>query len=77
MIPVVVTAFANLGLLELYSIFNLRTEEVVINLKSGVTIYDMPEDFMYITGAFELSGSGSNSKGSIPLPINEEGNPLA
>ena len=52
--PVVVTAFANLGLLELYSIFNLRTEEVVINLVSGVTIYDMPEDFMYITGAFEL-----------------------
>lgn len=71
--PVVVTAFANLGLLELYSIFNLRTDEVIINLKSGVTIYDMPEDFMYITGAYELSGSGSNSN-AVPLPINEEGN---
>lgn len=68
--PVVIIAFANLGLLELYSIFNLHTEEVVIVLESGKTIYDMPEDFMYITGAYEL-GTASNA---VPLPINEEGN---
>lgn len=74
--PAVVTAFVNLGLLELYSIFNLRTEEVVLSLQDGVTIYDMPEDFMYITGAYEPPEPGS-SLNAIPLPINEEGNPFS
>lgn len=68
--------FVNLGLLELYSMFALYTEEYVIELEEGVTIYGLPSDFMYITGAFEAPPAGS-SQNSNPLPINEEGNPLS
>ena len=69
-----ITSFINLGLLELYNIFALKTEEFLIELQDGVTIYDLPDDFMYITGAFEVPDNGENSK---DVPINEEGNPYS
>lgn len=71
-----IIAFINLGLLALYDIFPLRTEEYMIPLVNGVTIYDLPADYMYITGAFEPPPENSleNAKS---LPINEETNPLS
>ena len=69
-----IVAFINLGLLELYNIFALKTEEHLIELQEGVSIYDLPDDFMYMTGAFETPGDGCNSR---PVPINEESNPYS
>lgn len=66
-------AFVNLGLLELYSVFGLESAEFLIPLQDARTIYDLPPDFMYLTGAYENDGYG-NSKGSKSLPINEENN---
>lgn len=69
-----IVSFINLGLLELYNIFALKTEEHLIALEDGVTIYDLPADFMYMTGAFETPETGHNSKS---VPVNEEGNPYS
>ena len=69
-------SFVNMGLIELYSQFALYTEEYVIPLQTGITIYDLPNNFMYITGAYEAPAIGS-PENSKPLPINEEGNPLS
>lgn len=71
-----VIGFVNLGLIELYSIFPLRTEEVVISLLDNVTIYDLPADFMYMIGAYEEVPKGANYN-SAPVPINEESNPFS
>ena len=69
----VILTFVNLGLLELYGLFPLKTEEQVLDLVSGVYIYDLPDDFMYMTGAYDTD---SNNRVRI-LPINEENNPLS
>lgn len=71
-----IVGFVNLGLIELYSIFPLRTEEYIIELQDNVTIYDLPSDFMYMTAAFEEVPFGSTSE-SAPVPINEESNPFS
>lgn len=63
-----VISFINLGLLELYKRFNLRTEEAIITLYSNTTMYtldptlpgvDMPSDcdFMYIQGIYDEEGN--------------------
>ena len=69
-----IVSFVNLGLLELYNIFALKTEEFLIELEAGRTIYDLPDDFMYMTGAFEVPSNGQNSQ---PVPINEDNNPYS
>jgi len=74
-VPAIVE-FVNLGLLELYGRFPIYTEEHLIELVEGVTIYDLPDDFMYMTGAFEAPTS-QFAHNSNPLPINEEGNPYS
>ena len=71
-----IVGFINLGLIELYSIFALKTEEYVIELQDNVTIYDLPEDFMYMTAAFGEVPEGYNNE-SMQLPINEENNPFS
>jgi len=65
-------AFVNLGLLELYGLFALDSQEYIIALKSDRTIYDLPADFMYLVGAYRSHGLGFGP--STPLPINVEGN---
>ena len=67
-IPALVS-FVNLGLVDLYGLFSLRSEEHIIELEDGVTIYDLPADFMFITGAYEAPSTFSNDN-SINLPIN-------
>lgn len=69
-------SFVNMGLLDLYSQFPLRTEEHIIDLLDGVTVYDLPADFMYMTGAYE-SPPADSVLNATSLPINEEGNPLS
>ncbi len=71
-----IVSFINLGLVELYTHFDLYTEEALIELVEGVTIYDLPDNFMYMTGAFEAPAEGSSEE-SRPLPINEEDNPFS
>lgn len=71
-----IVSFINLGLVELYGIFSLMTEEYIIDLVDGVTIYDLPSDFMFLTGAYEAPPLNSPSD-MVPLPVNEEGNPLS
>ena len=71
-----ITSFINLGLIELYSMFALKTEEVIIELEDNVTIYDLPDNFMYMTGAYEELPKRSDEY-AAPLPINEEENPFS
>ena len=62
-----ILSFINLGLLELYKRFNLRTEEAIVTLDSNTTVYlldptlpnvDMPDDcdLMYVVGAYDEAG---------------------
>lgn len=69
----VVVAFINLGLLELYGLFPLYTEEQILDLEDGKYIYDLNDDFMYMTGAYDVDDAGQVRM----LPINEEANPLS
>jgi hypothetical protein len=69
-----IVSFINLGLVELYGLFTLSAKEYVIELEEGKTVYSMPDDFMYLTGAFEGPGKGAYP---VALPINEEGNPYS
>lgn len=71
-----IIGFVNLGLIELYAIFAVRTEEHIIELQDGVTIYDLPTNFMYLTGAFEEVPYNSDVN-SASVPINEESNPFS
>lgn len=71
-----IIGFVNLGLIELYTIFALKTEEHIIELQDGVTIYDLPDDFMYMTAAFEEVPYNSDMN-SAAVPINEESNPFS
>jgi hypothetical protein len=72
-----IVSFINLGLLELYGIFALNTKEHLITLSKGVSIYDLPDDFMYLTGAFEEDSSSYGVGNSSTLAINEENNPFS
>lgn len=69
----VVVAFINLGLLELYGLFPVYTEEQILDLEDGKYIYDLNDDFMYMTGAYDVNDVGQVRV----LPINEEANPLS
>ena len=69
-----VLGFLNLGMLELYKRFSLKTEEYIIELDNTISIYTMPADYMWIVAAYgeleERSGELVNL-----IPINEEDNP--
>lgn len=69
--PGTVLGFINLGLIELYKRFPLRTEEMIIPLDENTTIYTMPSDFMYIVGAFDEVPEGLDGI-SVPIVVNED-----
>lgn len=69
-----IVSFLNLGMLELYKRFPLNTEEHIITLQEGVTLYDLPTDFMYALGAYQEVEEGS-LKLYADLPINDEDEP--
>lgn len=78
---VAVISFINLGLIEIYKRFPLRTEEFIIALQDNVTIYNMPSDFMYIISAYDEAPADALGQpltyGPIPVPINEENSPFS
>lgn len=65
-----IISLINLAMVELYNLFALETEEEIIPLTPGETIYELPEDFMYMIGANALFEDKI-----AELPINEEKNP--
>ncbi len=75
-----IVSYINLGMIELYKRFPLDTEEIIITLGEPTlpedsytmvssTIYKMPSDHMYITGAYEEDGS--------EISINKEDDPFS
>jgi hypothetical protein len=74
-IPAII-AFLNLGMIELYTRFPIKTEEYVVSLQEGVTTYEMPSDFMYAVAAYDEVPEGSTDL-VLPVPINEEDDPYS
>ena len=72
-----ILGYLNLGVLELYKRFPLKVEEYVIELVDGVTIYDMPEDFMWIVSAYQEVDELDQVNWVDPIPINKEDDPLS
>lgn len=66
-----ILSYLNLGMLELYKRFPLKVEEHVITLVDGVTIYDMPENYMWIVAAYEETPADEDTYVQ-PIPINKE-----
>ena len=63
-----VISFINMGMLELYKRFNLRTEEAIVSLDANTTIYTLDPDLdninmlddcdlMYIVGIYDEDGN--------------------
>lgn len=69
-----IVGFINTGLIELYKRFPLKTNEYMLALKDGVTIYTMPSDLMWIVAAYQEVSEPSTMTVSL-IPINEEDNP--
>ena len=80
----IIVGYINLAMLALYSRFQLRTEEVVLNLKSGKTVYKLDgtdldvykegrlfedNDVMAIIKAFDEEKELSINKDNDPLSI--------
>lgn len=72
--PKVVLNNINMALLELYKRFPILTDEHIVPLKAGKTIYNMPENFMYIMNAYEEVDDNSFDHGVRPVAVNEEEN---
>ena len=66
-----IVAFINLGMLELYTRFPVKTGEYTIALVDEVRYYDMPGDFMYATCAFTKIIENSKEK-IAPVSINDD-----
>lgn len=71
-----VLGFINLGMIELYKRFPIKTEEHIIELQDGVDVYTMPDDFMWIVAAYDEVDEDSEAYVKV-MPINEEDNPLS
>ena len=66
-----VLTYLNLGMLELYKRFPLKIEEHIITLVEGQSIYDMPENYMWIVAAYEEAPDDTDIYVQ-PIPINKE-----
>ena len=79
----VLIGFINLGMIEIYKRFVLKTDEAIVTLKDAKTIYSldgtdpdvsMGEDFMYLIAAYGDNTDNDYSMDDIVLPINSEDN---
>lgn len=69
-----VVSYINLGMLELYTRFQLKTEEHVIDLVDNQTFYEMPSNFMIATEAF--GETEANKHDAVKrIPINDGDQP--
>lgn len=66
----IITAFMNLGMLELHKRFPIKVKEHVVDLVGGTAYYEMPADFMYSLEAFGEAGKDVTEK-SVPVAIND------
>lgn len=85
----IVLSFINMGMLEIYKRFALRTSEALITLVEGKTIYKLDgtdpdvsmsadEKFMYVITAYGQNVDGGDYlENTIELPINVEDNPYS
>lgn len=68
-----IITFINLGMLELYKRFPIKTREATYNVGSTTSLYSLPPNFMYPIAVY-----GENKEGDldaeIKIPINEDGN---
>ena len=71
-----ILAYLNLGLIELYKRFPLKTNEYLVELVEGVDIYTLPSDCMWIVAAYDEVPEDSPDVVSI-VAINEEDNPMS
>ena len=75
------TGYINLGMIELYKRFVLKTDEAIVTLQDGKTVYsldgtdsdvDMAGEFMYLIAAYGDSSEDDYSTDDLILPINSE-----
>ena len=65
--------FLNAGMTELYKRFPLATNEHIVDLIEGTTLYDLPADYMYVMSAYEeVSVEGELRISEVP--VNDENN---
>jgi hypothetical protein len=81
-----VVGFLNLGILELYKRFPLRTDEAIITLQTAKTIYKLDgtdpnvalaDPYLYLVAAYGTKADDGTSLDDMILPINEEDNPYS
>ena len=80
----VIVSYINIALTELYSMFQLRTDELVLNLKTGKTVYKLDgtdpdvyrdgvlytgNDFMAVTSAFDENGEISINNNNDKMSV--------
>lgn len=80
----VIAGFINLGLVEIYKRFTLRTDEALITLVDGKTIYTLDgtdpdvtmgsNPYFYIIAAYGEVSTDDYSTNDVLLPLNEEDN---
>lgn len=77
----VLIGFMNLGITEIYKRFVLKTEEALVTLRDGKTIYaldgtdsdvEMNDNFMYLIAAYGDNNEDDYSSDDLVLPINSE-----
>ena len=74
-IPAIIL-FLNAGMLELHKKFAIKTNEHVITLVEGTTLYNLPDDFLYAIEAYGEAEVGHT--GPAPeIPINDEDEPTS
>jgi len=69
-----IVSFINMGMIELYKRFVLRTEELILELEDNVTMYTLPSDFMYIIEAYKEVYEYSQFI-QKQIPVNDEDSP--
>jgi len=71
-----ILSFLNLGMIELYTRFPIKTEEHIIDLRENTTMYEMPANFMYALSAY---GEVPEDAADLvrPVAINEEDDPYS
>ena len=80
----VIVSYINIAMMELYSIFQLRSDELVLNLKTGKTVYKLDgtdpdvhregvvytgNDFMMVVNAFDENGEISINNNNDSLSV--------
>lgn len=67
-----VISFINLGLIELYKHFYIETKEYVITLQALKQEYEMPDDYMWLVGAYTEKDLGNGLTKPVELKINAD-----